>query len=324
MGPGRSAIESASTRMTKGCEPPRIDDIRGTSGPNLEGQAMTSNQPDHMAFSRLRYGVYGALFLATVAFTLPAWGWTDPCEPKEVRLLCGTVPINGAVCRALATDRSRSETIEALLAAAASARAEFSLGTRLDASRLAACRLLELQATDAAGEVLRESLNAVLETIARTERDEGVLTAVVDTAVLQARAGLELDFGRTLSEFERIAAAYGEPKNVVFARGLLGQGLAAIGREDLARDQFERALGATLALPERDGEHAPRFGWLQTLVQMQAEAGLWDLAAVTLPELLAAAAVIDDLPATEGDRHGMRKSLDYLRDAVERREWPPR
>ncbi|GHD42180.1 hypothetical protein GCM10017083_06870 [Thalassobaculum fulvum] len=264
------------------------------------------------------------LFLATTACALPAWGWSDPCEPKEVRLLCGKEPINTAVCEALQADPGGPQAVDKLRAAAVSARAEFALGTRLDASRLVACRLIELAAPADAADVLRASLDAVLATVARTERDEGILSAVVDTALLQAKAGFDLDFGWTLSEFERVAAAYGEPENLVLARGLFGKGLAALGRDDLARDQFQRALPVALALPERDGDRGPRLGNLQTLVQMEAEAGLWDLATAALPPLLAAAAVIDDLPATDRERQGMHRSIAALRDAVERREWPPR
>ena len=275
--------------------------------------------------SKRESNVLGALLLLiAVALARPVAAWTDPCEPKEAVNLCDGQPFNASVCQALDPGLTGPEAVETLRTAASSARAEFMLSTRLDAGRLISCRLLALQAPAAAAEVLRTSLDSVLATIARTERDEGVLTAVADVAVLQAEAGFDLDFGRTLSEFERLAATYGKPGNVVFARGLLGKGLAAIGRHDLARDQFERSLAVALTLPERDRDRGPRLGGLQTLVQMEAEAGLWDLAAAALPHLVAAAPVIDELPATDGDRQGMWRSIELLRNAVERREWPPR
>lgn len=276
----------------------------------------------------VRKGLWLTIGIAVcLAVSLPAPAAVAPCDPRVSRLFCKGSAVSTPVCLALdaTKDASRSEAaVDRLVAAAAAARSEFGLGTRLEGSRLVACRLLELQAPDAAADVLRLALDAVLATIEKTERDEGVLVPIGEIAILQAEAGLELDFGRSLSEFERLAAAYGDPEDVAFARGLLGLGLSALGRHELARDQFKRARAAALTLPDLNGDQAPRFGTLLFLVQSESEAGVWELAAEALPDLLSAAAVIDDLPATDSDRQGMRNSVDRLRQAVERREWPPR
>lgn len=136
--------------------------------------------------------------------------------------------------------------------------------------------------------------------------------------------GFEPDLKHTIIVFERVATEFAAPADAVFARSVSGLGFAHIGRFAMARAQFRKALETAIVLPERDGGDAPRFGAVQTVVQFEAEAGLWDMADSALPHLEAAAAVIDDLPDAERDRANMRLSVDRLRRAVERRESPAR
>lgn len=217
-------------------------------------------------------------------------------------------------------------SIDHLIAAAAASHREFDLGTRLYGSRLVACRLLDLKASDLAARVLRDGLASALDMAAAAGRDEGLLLPIANVAMVQATARFETDLDRTIVSFEQMATAMANspadgPIRAVMARELTGQRFADLGRHDRARFQFDKALTGALALPERDESGKPRLMALQVLVQSEAEAGYWDAADAALPFLHSAAAATADGAADDAQ---WRRSIEILEETVGRREWPPR
>lgn len=273
-----------------------------------------------------RAGWFTVIFFGWLAFAVPAVAAADPCDPRDVQTLCGTSAINDGLCAGLASAshaKTRPDRIEHLVAAATAVRADFSPATRLEGSRIVACRLIGEAAPEKASEILRSGLQAALAVQAKTERDEGLLAPLARTAVLQASAGFQADLDRSMAAFE-LQAGYARPVDVVLARAIAAKGFTEVGRLDLARPQFDAALAGARQLPELDGDSPSRWGTLQFITQTAAETGQWEVASSALGDLETASTVIDRMPGSAADKAGMHRAVANLRAAVRQKTWPPR
>jgi|GEM_PF-916592 len=264
-------------------------------------------------------GTLGILPVAAEAY------YEEPCSPIFLTRNCMDPDLaDTAACSgpaAATTAETRSAKIDWLLGYAAKALDHVDPQARLHAARLAACRLLELEAWEPARTVMREAQSSTVVTSVAHGSGGAYLEPFVRLSVLQGQVGFEADLETSMAQFEGLATAYPSLWNTLYARTFAMVGFTRIDRPEIAEAQFDRALELALQFPEVDAGRAIRQDILMVVARAVGDAGMWHKAEPVLQHLTAGQAILARLPSTP-DNERTRLDTATLLDALKRRELP--
>ena len=248
--------------------------------------------------------------------------YEEPCGIRFLARSCGNPAYaDTVVCldpSTVASPEIRAGTIIRLIDFAAQSLDDRDPGWRLHGSRLAACRLFQLDAPDQAGDVILRAQMSTFETALAHGSGGAYLEPFATLMFLQAEAGFDTDLDASMTAFERIIAHYSSPLSIVGGRTLAVAGFARQGRLAIATRQFDEALALIVRFPRAEGE---RLGYLVGIAKAAAEGAMWESAATVLPLIDADTPILETMPDSRY-KGWLREDVLALPDAIARRQWP--
>lgn len=223
----------------------------------------------------------GLAIAAVVAGSGPVWAQTSgalaQCETRGLAEFCDLEDQRGSACQLIAQgDLKSAERITDQLRDPRSV---------LPISLALSCEWLKHGAPGEAWGVLQRAVERSVEDLKRTERPEGVLGLILETAALQAAAGDEEDARISLRALEWAAPYHASVSGRWLAHLTGAAAFSAAGEGREADRLLDAAAAITRALPDAPEDGPPRISYLHHLVQSAAEARRWERAEAFLKDL---------------------------------------